>query len=108
MANRAIQASAVVVLPSARPSGWARRRDKVSTTTVRLLQAAAEIAGSNRALAQSLGISEALLARFMTDSRELPDALLLRAVDVILEDRRSRLPFTSPREARPPAGDGAG
>lgn len=64
----------------------------MSATTVQLLQAAAEIVGSNQALAEELGIGESLLARFMNDSRELPDMLLLRAVDIILADRQSRLP----------------
>jgi hypothetical protein len=55
-----------------------------------LLKAASEILGSDRALASRLGIGEALLAKFMADLCELPDPLLLRAVDVILEDRQSR------------------
>jgi hypothetical protein len=63
----------------------------VSATTVKLLQAASEIAGGNKALAMRLFIGEALLAKFMDDSRPLPDALLLRAVDIILADRVSRL-----------------
>jgi hypothetical protein len=64
----------------------------LSATTVQLLQAAAEIVGGDRALARELGISEALLGRFMNDSRELPDMLLLRAVDIILADRQAHLP----------------
>lgn len=61
----------------------------MSATTVRLLQAAAEVAGGEKALARRLGIAETLLWRFMADKRQLPDALLLRAVDIILEDRAS-------------------
>lgn len=61
----------------------------MSATTVRLLQAAAEVVGGERKLAQRLGIAESLLWRFMTDRRQLPDALLLRAVDIILADRAS-------------------
>ena len=67
----------------------------MSTTTMQLLRAASEIAGGKKPLAERLGISEALLAKFMTDSLELPDPLLLRAVDIILVDRQSgfsRLP----------------
>ena len=64
----------------------------MSATTVRLLEAASEIVGGNGALARELRIGETLLARFMDDSRELPDLLLLRAVDIILADRQSRLP----------------
>jgi len=65
----------------------------MSTTTVRLLKAAAEIVGGDKALAERLGIDEALLSPFMADSRELPDALLLRTVDIILADRQSKLPL---------------
>jgi hypothetical protein len=58
----------------------------MSATTVKLLHAAAEIVGGTRALAQRLGIGEVLLAKFM-GGVDLPDALLLRAVDIILQDR---------------------
>lgn len=64
----------------------------MSATTVQLLQAASEIVGGNRALALELSISESLLRRFLSDGRELPDTLLLRAVDIILADRLSRPP----------------
>ena len=67
----------------------------MSATSVRLLQAAAEIAGGNEALARRLGLTEFLLAAYMADRRPLPDPLLLRAVDVILEDRQFDRPQTS-------------
>jgi hypothetical protein len=60
----------------------------MSATSVRLLQAAAEIAGGNQALAKRLGLTEFLLSAYMADRHPLPDPLLLRAVDVILEDRQ--------------------
>lgn len=60
----------------------------MSATTVKLLKAAAEIAGGTRALAQRLGIGEILLSKFMSGAG-LPDALLLRAVDLILEHREA-------------------
>ena len=63
----------------------------MSASTVKLLQTAAEIAGCNRALADRLGITETLLSKFLADSPELPDTLLLPAVDIILEDRESHL-----------------
>jgi hypothetical protein len=63
----------------------------MSATTVQLLQAASEVVGGEAALARELGIGQTLLARFMEDIRELPDGLLLRAVDIILADRQSRL-----------------
>ena len=59
----------------------------MSACTVKLLQAASEVAGSNEALARRLGVSKRLLAKFMADVLELPDPLLLRAVDIILADR---------------------
>ena len=61
----------------------------MSATTVKLLQAAAEIVGGEEALAGRLGISERMLVRFMNDSRELPDSLLVQAVDIVLSDRYS-------------------
>ena len=62
----------------------------MSATTVKLLHAAAEIVGGNAALAERLGIAEALLVKFMTDRPPLPDGLLLQAVDIILADRQYR------------------
>jgi len=59
----------------------------MSSTTVELLRAASEIAGGKEALARRLRIGEALLSRYMDNRNELPDALLLAAVDIILEDR---------------------
>lgn len=49
--------------------------------------------GGDKALADHLRIGEPLLARYMADERELPDPLLLQAVDIIIEDRQSRLPI---------------
>ena len=77
----------------------------MSGTTVRLLRTASEIVGGNKALAEGLGVSESLLSRFIADSYELPDPLLLRAVDIILAERQFRLPpagqpaAQSPRES---------
>jgi hypothetical protein len=64
---------------------------------VQLLRAAAEIVGGNEALAGRLGIGERVLAKYMADGCELPDLLLLRAVDIILADRQSRFPPASQR-----------
>jgi DNA-binding transcriptional regulator YdaS (Cro superfamily) len=55
-----------------------------------LLRAASEIAGGDDALARHLGISHTLLARFISDSTELPDVLLLRAVDIVLGNRSAQ------------------
>ena len=59
----------------------------MSATTVKLLQTASEIEGGKEALARRMGVSPALLMKFMTDTYELPDRLLLIAVDIVLEDR---------------------
>jgi hypothetical protein len=67
----------------------------MSATTVKLLQAAAEIAGGEEALAERLGIRPRLLAKFMADSHELPDWLLLRAVDIIIAERQSGVQLAS-------------
>jgi len=63
----------------------------VSTTSVNLLRAASDIIGGDAALARRLGIGQTLLQGFLADRYELPDALMLRAVDIILEDRQCRL-----------------
>ena len=67
----------------------------MSATSAKLLQAAAEILGGNQALAERLGVDERLLASYLADRRELPDALLLCAVDVVLAERRASLPQVS-------------
>lgn len=67
----------------------------MSATTVRLLRAASEIVGGDRALAERLEIGEMLLSKFMDDSQVLPDWLLLRTVDIILTDRQPGLPPAS-------------
>jgi DNA-binding transcriptional regulator YdaS (Cro superfamily) len=70
----------------------------LSGSTASLLVVAAEIAGGRKALAERLGISYTLLSRYMDESRALPDLLLLKAVDIILEDRRQpQLDATSRR-----------
>jgi len=57
---------------------------------VKLLVAAAEIVGGQDALAERLGVTRERMASFLADRVALPDALLLRAVDIILEDRMAR------------------
>jgi hypothetical protein len=74
----------------------------VSSTAVRLLQAAAEIVGGERELAARLGIREVLLARYLFDARRVPDPLLLRAVDIVLAHRQ---PQPVPAQPAPRVGD---
>lgn len=75
----------------------------MSATTVQLLRAAGEIVGGNKALAERLGIGETMLGLFLGDMRELPDGLLLRAVDIILADRQGVVALSSQPAANSPA-----
>jgi hypothetical protein len=54
---------------------------------MKLLEAAAEIAGGSSQLAVRLGIAQAQLAEFMRGESPLPDSLLLQVVDIVLSDR---------------------
>lgn len=72
----------------------------MSTTSVRILEAACEIMGSKEALAERLGIGVFALAMYMEGRRPLPDSLLLPVVDVILADRQSRIGLAG-QPARP-------
>lgn len=54
---------------------------------MRLLYAASEVAGGVRPLAARLGISEAMLGKYVTGVFPLPDPLLLQALDFIEEHR---------------------
>jgi hypothetical protein len=74
----------------------------MSATTVRLLHAASEIVGGDKALAERLGIGKTLLSKLLADTLELPDPLLLRAVDIILADRQSRFLLTPGHPAADP------
>jgi hypothetical protein len=58
---------------------------------MKILQAACEIVGGNQALAERLGIGCHVLAMFTEGRRQLPDSLLLQVVDIILEDRQTRI-----------------
>jgi hypothetical protein len=58
----------------------------MSQATTRVLRAAAEIFGGEAALAKHLNIGELLMRAYIEERRPLPDFLLLRAVDVVLEN----------------------
>jgi len=62
----------------------------MSQTTVKLLQAAAEILGGEEALARRLEIGEVLMRAYLEERRPLPDFLLLRAVDVVIEHNKGQ------------------
>ena len=58
----------------------------MSQATARVLRAAAEVLGGEAALAKHLNIGELLMRAYIEERRPLPDFLLLRAVDVVLEN----------------------
>jgi len=62
------------------------------STSVQLLKVAAEIVGGTRELAERLAIGERLLERFIDGQRPLPDSLVLRAMDIVLEGRSTAIP----------------
>lgn len=62
----------------------------MSTTNVMLLRAASELVGGDKILARRLGIAETLLAKFLSGAVHLPDPLLLRTVDIVLDSRQVR------------------
>ena len=64
----------------------------MSSATVRLLEAAAEVLGGPDRLAQHLNITDFLLQAYLEDRRPLPDLLLLRAVDLVLNNLERRVP----------------
>jgi hypothetical protein len=64
---------------------------------VRLLHAAIEVAGGLGPLAARLGISEAMLGKYVSGVFPLPDPLLLQALDFI-EERRNVFPTPGLRE----------
>jgi hypothetical protein len=64
-----------------------------TSTAGRLLQAAGELAGGEEALAARLGMHVLLLRRYMAGHRELPEHLLVKTVDLLLEEREGRSPI---------------
>ena len=67
-------------------------RAAMSQATVKLLQAAADIVGGEEALARHLSIGALLLRAYLDGRRELPDYLMLRCVDVVLEHAKPLAP----------------
>ena len=53
--------------------------------SAKLLQAASEMVGGDQALAQRLGIDQSLLSRLMAGEQAMPEQVLLRTVDIIME-----------------------
>ena len=64
---------------------------------MKLLQVAAEILGGEEALAERLGITYARMLALLQDRVALSDRLLLKAVDIIIEDRHARGALPSPK-----------
>ena len=62
----------------------------MSSATVRLLEAAADMAGGEHRLAERLDISPVLLRAYLEDRRALPDKMLLDVVDIVLKTMEPR------------------
>lgn len=73
----------------------------MSATKLRLLRAACDTAGGTRPLADHLGISEAILRKYVSGGLEPPDGLFLRAVDFILAHRDAHIPVVLPGDIAP-------
>lgn len=80
----------------------------MSAIGLKLLRTAAEMVGGDKTLASRLGIGEKVLTKYLAGNLQLPDLLLLRAVDIILADRQSRLAGSVENTAELPGGSGAG
>jgi hypothetical protein len=63
---------------------------KTEATAARLLQAASELMGSNKALAERLRMSQSMLIKYMAGMADVPPDVVLRTVDILLEQRESR------------------
>ena len=61
------------------------------STAARLLRAAADMVGGNKALSARLKVSQAMLIKYMAGGTEVPAALVLGAVDILLAEREPRL-----------------
>ena len=71
-----------------------------------LMRAACEMVGGTAVLAQRLGISEAMLRRYISGSFPVPDTLILRALDVMQEQREARgVHAAAPPRDTDPAAD---
>lgn len=64
-------------------------------TPAKLLRAASAMVGGEKALAERLGIDDALLAKLMTGEHELPEPVLLGTVDIIMAKHESKRSFIS-------------
>ena len=64
-------------------------------SATKLLQAASELLGGDTLLAQELGITPSLLARFLSGSIEVPANVFLQAVDIV-DDRTPVFPPAGP------------
>jgi hypothetical protein len=72
-------------------------RQSMNSTAVKLLQAAAELVEDEKQLIAPLSIAQSLLGKLLADLNHLPDSLLLRAVDIMLVHRQSRIPLAATR-----------
>lgn len=77
--------------------GFKANQHLTGASAVKLLCAASELVGGDKALAERLGIAESVLSRLMSGQGELSDPVLLGVVDIIVASHDSRV--TWPRQA---------
>lgn len=80
--------------------GFKANQHPTGASAVRLLRAASELVGGDKALAERLGIAESGLSRVMSGQDELSDPVLLGVVDIVVASHDSQV--TWPREAAVP------
>jgi len=76
---------------------------EMRNTKARLLQAACDAAGGPQAFAARLEVSEAMLRKYLSGAFQMPDPLLLRAMDLLIEERE-RFFEAKPKERPGPDG----
>jgi len=69
----------------------------MNSTTIKLLQAAAEFVGGEKQLAVRLGLAPSLLGKLMAGRYQVPEPLRFQVVDIVLTHRESLIPLTATR-----------
>jgi len=64
---------------------------RVSATKLRLLRTAIEVVGGPDLLAERVGVTPSMVDKLLLEPRLISDAVLLRAIDIVLDDRESRV-----------------
>lgn len=80
--------------------GFKANQHLTGASAVRLLRAASELVGGDKALAERLGIAESVLSQLMSGQGELSDPVLLGVVDIIVASHDSRVTWPRPATVR--------